>query len=48
MRNCSQDVEIIITWQIEILGLENIIVEMKKSFNQLIHEHSHVEKKIGK
>lgn len=29
--------EIIIKKQIEILELENIIVEMKQSFNELIH-----------
>ena len=32
MRNCSHNVEIIIKWQIEILELENIILEIKKSF----------------
>lgn len=37
--------EIIIKKQIEILELENIIVEMKQSFNELIHRQSHVEKK---
>lgn len=38
--------EIIIKKQIEILELGNIIGEMKKSFNELIHRQSQVEKEI--
>ena len=45
MRNSGQKIKIIMT-QREILQLENIVVEMKKLFDEFIRKLSQVEERI--
>lgn len=47
-RNFGQAMKIIIKWRIEILEWENMVVEMKKFFDELISRLSQVEERIRK